>query len=131
MHTLTREQFIQGLRDLADRMEEVPELDIPGWQQIYISTYEKDQLLAKVRQIGGAWRKSLSFGETEVALDSLTMPIRLSIPRDKVCKKTVTWDCEPMFSPQDEQELDAALIPNPEPLVQAQASALGDDDVPF
>ncbi len=129
MQKLTRQEFIQGLRALADRMEEVPELEIPTYTQFYISTYEKTDLLSKIRQFGGTWKKSLSWGETEVTLDSAHMPVRLSIPRDKVCKKIVTWDCEPMFSPADEQELDAALLPAEPEAVAVSVEV--DDDVPF
>ncbi len=131
MHTLTREQFIDGLRALADRMEGVPELEIPGYTQLYLMTYDKTELLKKLRQFGGSWVKTLGFGEADIQLESKVFPVKISIPRDKVCKKTVTWDCEPMFSPQDEQELDAALLPNPEPLKATAISELGDDDVPF
>ena len=58
----------------------------------------------------GIWDKSIGFGQEDIHLRSRTLPILLSIPRDKVCRKTVTYDCEPMFSPDDEKELDSALI---------------------
>lgn len=118
----TRAQYIQGLRNLADRLEQDKEIPEPG--NLYLHAWEKSDLLKMIRQFGGSWEKSLSYGETDIQLESRKFPLIISISRDKVCKKVVTYDCEPMFSPQDAQDLDAALIPKPEPVVV-------DDDVPF
>lgn len=68
------------------------------------------QVLATIRVLGGIWDKSLGFRDEDIHLRSRTLPILISIPRDKVCRKTVTYDCEPMFSPDDEKELDAAML---------------------
>ena len=37
-------------------------------------------------------------------------PLFLHIYRNKVCHKTVKWACEPFLSPEDEQEVETAML---------------------
>ena len=105
----TRAQFIYGLRKLADVLT-ASDVEFSPRQTFYIGVQTKEELLATVRALGGVWDKSLGFRGEDIHLRSRTLPILLSIPRDKVCKKIVTYDCEPMFSLDDEKELDAAML---------------------
>lgn len=106
----TKEHFVKGLRKLADVIEAStdPALAVP--HNFYFGVYAKEDLLTLLRQFGGVWDKSLGFSADDIHLTSRTLPVLISIPRDKVCRKTVTYDCEPMFSPDDEKELDAQLL---------------------
>lgn len=104
----TKEHFIDGLRRLADILVH-SDLSM-AYHNFYVSVDDKDELLKYIRTLGGVWDKSLGFGGDDIHLRSRTLPVLLSIPRDKVCRKTVTYDCEPMFSPDDEKELDAAAL---------------------
>ncbi len=105
----TKAQFIAGLRKLADLLENSDENPFHS-STFYLGVYAKDELLKQVRFFGGVWDKSLGFRDEDIHLTSRELPILISIPRDKVCRKTVTYDCEPMFSPDDEKELDSALV---------------------
>lgn len=105
----TRQQYIAGLRKLADVLTH-SDLPMSTHHNLYVSVADKDELLRYIRTLGGILDKSIGFGGDDIHLKSRTMPIMLSIPRDKVCRKTVTYDCEPMFSPDDEKELDAAAL---------------------
>ena len=98
---------------------------------VYMTCWSKDELLNRLRALGGSWKKTLSYGETDIYLESRSMPVTLTIPRDKVCKRTVTYDCEPLFSPQDEQEVDAALIPSQDEPKSPVGEILTESDVPF
>jgi hypothetical protein len=105
----TKAQFIAGLRKLADLLETSDEIALES-REFYFSAYTKEELLKHIKFFGGIWDKSLGFGETDIHLTSRELPLLISIPRDKVCRKTVTYDCEPMFSPDDEKELDSAMV---------------------
>lgn len=108
-NTKTKAQFIAGLRKLADILEAADEYPFES-KEFYVSAWDKSDLLKQLQFFGGVWDKSLGFGETDIHLTSRELPILISIPRDKVCRKTVTYDCEPMFSPDDEKELDSAMV---------------------
>lgn len=105
----TKAQFVAGLRKLADLLETSEDAPLES-QNLYLGAYDKDELLKLVRFFGGVWDKSFGFREEDIHLTSRELPILISIPRDKVCRKTVTYDCEPMFSPDDEKELDSAMV---------------------
>ncbi len=75
-----------------------------------ISTWSKPSLLHAIKAFGGKFTKKM-FGDETLYLESKDFPgVQISIPRDKVCKKTITWDCEPMLSPEDIAEVDAATL---------------------
>lgn len=105
----TMAEFITGLRKLAVILE-TADLPTMAARTFYCSVGDKEELLQCIRALGGVWDKSLSYGGDDIHLTSRELPIMLSIPRDKVCRKKVTYDCEPMFSPDDEKELDAAAL---------------------
>jgi hypothetical protein len=74
----------------------------------------KEELVAAIRAIGGKWTKRMpadnnnEFGT--IRLESTTLPpLFLHIYRNKVCRRTVKWDCEPFLSPEDEQEVATAM----------------------
>ncbi len=104
------------------------ELPEPG---VLLFCWSKEELLDRMRALGGSWKKELSYGEDSMYLVSESLGLKLSIPRDKVCRKTVTWDCEPLFSPQDEQEIDAALIPVQDDPKSPVSEILTESDVPL
>src|ERR1700686_93126 len=97
-HTKTKEHFVAGLRKLADILE-ITDLPMTAGHTFYVHCDDKDEVLKYIRTLGGIWDKSLSFGGDDIHMKSRMFPVMLSISRDKVCRKTVTYDCEPMFSP--------------------------------
>ena len=101
--------LVTKLRNLADMLEKepVPEL---GTCNFYMYAYSKADLLKHLRTFGGKWKKTTSYGGDDIHMESDRLPLVLCIARDKVCRRTVTYDCEPMFSPDDEKEIDAAAL---------------------
>ena len=74
----------------------------------------KEELIAAIKAIGGKWIKTMPGDQSDeystVHVNSVDFaPLKLHIYRNRVCHKTVTWDCEPFLSPEDEQEVDGAL----------------------
>ncbi len=107
----TKAQFVSELRKLADVLEAMGDAEPFNISKtLYISAFSKDGLLAELKRYGGVWDKCLSLGGEDIHLVSREMPITLCIQRDKLCRKTVTYECEPMFSPDDEKEIDAARL---------------------
>lgn len=82
----TKTQFIAGLRKLADLLETADEVPFYS-REFYFGVWSKEQLLEQIQFFGGVWDKSLGFGETDIHLTSRELPILISIPRDKVCRK--------------------------------------------
>lgn len=124
-----------SLAALAARLQQIPSPDLPFSMGMWV--YSKEEILAAVRAIGGKWKKEGWTAEGDnysVRLESVDFPpLQIYCPRDKVCRKTVTWECEPLFSKAEEAEVDAALAEeaplelagsNPAP-VEAQGDAAG------
>lgn len=104
--------YAQGLRDLAYIWDKKAD-DNTARPVLSIYCYTKETLLAYVKLIGGSWEKRYIAPESEFAsiqLQHKTLPVTLFILRDKVCKRTIKYDCEPMFSPDAEKELDSELL---------------------
>lgn len=104
--------YAQGLRDLADIWDKKADDNtaLPG---LSIYCHTKETLLVYVKLIGGSWEKRYIAPESEYATIQLrhkTLPVTLSIMRDKVCKRTIKYDCEPMFSQEETRELDSELL---------------------
>ncbi len=106
----TKAEFVRGLRKLADIIEAQDGEPTNISKTLYVSVYNKAALLTEIKRYGGVWHKSLSYGGENIQLTSRELPVLISVPRDKVCRKTVRYDCEPMFSPDDEKEIDAAML---------------------
>lgn len=109
----TKEEYVKALRALANHYETgVPEAVqkySDPFQRLVFFFSTKDDLADTMRAFGGRWNKVLAWPNKDFAtfnLYSTTLPITLQISRDKVCKKTVRYDCEPMFSPADEKEIE-------------------------
>ena len=74
--------------------------------RVYGSFYDKDEFVAAVKAIGNATKRyddSSTYPELHVTAKAF--PIEFNISRDKVCKKIVTYDCEPLFSEEEVEAL--------------------------
>ena len=107
----TRELEIT-LRKAADFLSTVPEFDTDGGAAIvegckkvyvYVHYYNRDNFVAAVKALGNVKKSYTSGDYPKLEVTAEAFPITLSIPRDKVCKKIITYDCEPLFS-EDEVE---------------------------
>lgn len=104
---MTNKEQAQRFRKLADRLEVIEDgvIDVELPSQYF---FDKVKLAAAMRALGGAWDKKVCLPDSEHSyfeMVSRDYPIRFSISRNAVCKKIVTFDCEPIFSPQEEKEL--------------------------
>lgn len=70
-----------------------------------ISMDDKSQFVTAVKAIGDA-EKHYTDGEySRLVISAKYAPLEISILRDKVCKKTVVFDCEPLFSVEEVEAL--------------------------
>lgn len=110
----TKPEAISALRALADKLIHLDE-DLPiefTHFSIVQYFYEKTKLTDFARAIGGKWKKVVIGGDemySSIHLQHETLPLTLTIARDKVCRKIVKYECEPIFSPEEESELEVTL----------------------
>ena len=104
----TRELAIE-LRKQAILLDSKPVIDIEGG--VYISKtptprlqlnfYSKESFLKAAKNFGNTKKDTTEGTYAEFHLISNDGPVMLSVLRDKVCKQTVVYDCEPLFSTEE------------------------------
>ncbi len=102
MSNIDTREAAKKLREIADFLDSRPTFVLgyyfePG----LFSFYDKAQFVAAAKAIGDATKIT---GEGEYAnfkLKSKHAPITLVIPRDRVCHKTVKYECEPLFTSEE------------------------------
>lgn len=110
----TSRELARRFRQLADFLDSCETFSMQNGAflsvsdgQLCISFDSKEAFIAAVRAIGNATKRydypDDAYAKLVVSADYA--PIELSIPRDKVCKRTVTYDCEPLFSADEVAEL--------------------------
>lgn len=107
---MTNVEFAQSLRKLAELYETaLAEMDKPILR-IYV--YDKPDLAKWLHAVGGMFKKTEPYiGADTLLFESRRIPeFGISIPRDKVCKKIVKWECEPLMSPDDHEEIDSQFV---------------------
>lgn len=99
---MTNKQFSMKLRLVADVYEHA---EIEDLSQASLSMYvtSKKAVIDLVKSIGGKFTKSMD--EYNYRLNSERLGITIVAPRDKFCKKIVTYECEPLFSKEDDAEI--------------------------
>ena len=103
MNANNNQGLIDGLRLAADFLEskpEFPKLSTLVPQYMYLRVWDKDALKEAARQLGSFEKK---FSDLYFELHRKFTPefeIQVTIGREEVCKKIVTWDC-----PDDESLL--------------------------
>jgi hypothetical protein len=110
----TRELAVE-LRKFADYLDSRPEfknetlLFFPkttyGEQYVHMSYDDKTQFVEAVKAMGSSTKEYT--GDSDFAklnVRAKDYPLELSISRDKVCRKVVKFECDPLFS---EEELEA------------------------
>lgn len=99
-------EYVKKLRALADKLEQLGEGEEMPNVSHYIIT--KEGLTKAIRALGGKWTKKVIGGDNEYAYIHFTsenFPLTFPISRDRVCKKTVTYDCEPIFAPGEDDAI--------------------------
>ena len=107
MSNIDTREAAKKLREIADFLDSRPTFGLgyyfePG----LFSFYDKAQFVAAAKAIGDA-TKSTEEGVAyaDFRLTSKHAPITLVIPRDKVCHKTVKYECEPLFTSEEMESL--------------------------
>jgi len=104
-------EYAARLKAIADFLLLRPEFKAANKPMLFQMFYEKDGFLAAVKALGSGTKEVSGGAYPEVKFQSLACPeLRLSIPRDKVCRKVqdVVWECEPFLSQQEEKSLTGA-----------------------
>lgn len=118
---MTRDEFIRGLRQLADLYESRPELDMPSYlPRWWIFTTEPEDFVRNVQAFGNG-RKEFLKNDIEFHPD-VVLPIAVNCRREKLCERKVVgsrhvpekvipaqvipahdedvveWDCKPVLA---------------------------------
>lgn len=89
------------LRTIADFLDSKAQFPLDYYHPEILSFYTKEHFLEAAKAFGPATKK---YGEGEYAqfyLTSTEAPVQLVIARDKVCRKSVVYDCESLFSQEE------------------------------
>lgn len=108
----TRELELK-LKNLADYFSTIPEFEIDGILSIVTSEnsssicsfYNRDKFVNAVKAIGNCTKKYTEGEYAYLVITSINYPIELRISRNSICKKIVTYDCEPLFTDNEIKSL--------------------------
>ena len=126
---MTNEEFADALANLADHYR--ISSDTP---QVSVSIYagSKEELVKLLKDFGGKWKKEGDWGRTTTTSDcyvrlvSESFGVTITVLRDRVCTRTITWECTPLLSDEDMAEVEEALTNVPSP-----ADSVPSDSVPY
>jgi hypothetical protein len=106
---LTNLELAGSLRALADMYERNAEAELIK-PMLYVFAHSKGEAIAIIKAVGGKFKKHMGLDNdpySQITFKSERIPgLTVQIARDKVCRKTVKWECEPLLSPEDEAELE-------------------------
>jgi hypothetical protein len=108
-------QLAQYLRSIADFLESKQKFDMEYGLHVSpnicedipananLSFYEKENFVKAARALGNSKKEYTDgdYGRLRLLFTESTFPFSIEIPRDKVCTKKVTYDCEPLFSEEE------------------------------
>lgn len=101
---MTNIEFAVTLEKLAAKYREnetLPQVGLSAWM------FTKGDLATALKGFGGKWIKDTS-DDISDTLDfrSVHLPgLKLWINRNKVCRRLVTYECDPIMSPAEEAEM--------------------------
>lgn len=101
-------EYVKKLRALADKLEELGEVQGLEPANICIYQFNKETLASIIRALGGKWNKIVLCPDKDYSAINFTSekyPVVITISRDRVCKKTINYDCEPIFAPGEDDAL--------------------------
>jgi hypothetical protein len=99
------------LRTVADFLDSVPGFENVEYTSVVgektsIHFSDKEAFVAAAKAIGPSTKDFSDTGEyATFYLVSNVAPLKLAISRDRVCRKTVKYECEPLFSQDELQTL--------------------------
>lgn len=105
---MTSHEYANRLKEIAEFLLSRPAFEVANMPLVLQMYYDKDKFLAAALSLGSGKKEFTDGSWPEVKFFPDACPeIRLSIPRDKVCRKVqdVVWECEPFLSPEEEATL--------------------------
>ena len=105
MPNIDTREAAKKLREIADFLDSRPTFSLDYFNPGYFSFYDKAQFVAAAKAIGDATKITEEGEYATFKLKSKHAPITLVIPRDKVCHKTVKYECEPLFTSEEMESL--------------------------
>lgn len=100
-------EYARALIEVGQFLQQQPEFETEYDPHLYLGWYyDKEKFLTAVRALGSG-NKEYSGDDLVFEVQHGESSLRLSIPRDKVCRKVqdAIWECEPLLTPEEEQEL--------------------------
>ena len=108
----TSHEMAQRLHDMATFLAGRPDfaLDTGGYLSNYdgkfsVSIGDKAKFVAATKAIGDSEKHYTEGTYPDFVISAKYAPLELKISRDSVCKKTVTYDCSPLFSVEEVEAL--------------------------
>jgi hypothetical protein len=106
MSNIDTREAAKKLREIADFLDSRPMFSLEYFNPGYFSFYDKAQFVAAAKAIWDATKSTKEgVAYADFRLTSKHAPITLSIARDKVCRKTVKYECEPLFTSEEMESL--------------------------
>ena len=105
MSNIDTREAAKKLREIADFLDSRPTFVLEHFNPGLFYFYDKAQFVAAAKAIGDATKITEEGEYADFRLTSKHAPITLSIARDKVCRKTVKYECEPLFTSEEMESL--------------------------
>ena len=109
---MTNMELAEQLEKIAAKYREDDTLPQVGVSEYF---WDKTNLVSAIRGFGGKWIKH-DGGNDECAsirLESVDYaPMVLSVSKSRVCRRFVSYECEPLLSPSDEADVEVAMGAN-------------------
>lgn len=101
---MTNAEFADTLEKLAAKYRENGALSV---FPLMLYVLDKTSLQSALKSFGGKWKKEESSPEDSyLTFASVSYPpLEVYIPRAMVCRRIVTYECDPIMSPEEEAEV--------------------------
>ena len=105
-------EMAQRLRNVAEFLEDHDNFKLESGA--YLSGYDgkfsihfdsKEAFVNAVKAVGEGVKEYTSEPYSKLNYSAAWAPIELSIPRDKVCRKIVKFECDPLFTAEEVEAL--------------------------
>lgn len=96
--------YARRMQQIAEFLLSRPEFDTTTSVHMFFPIYDKDKFLGAVHAMGSGSKEFTTGSYPEVVYSPAAAPeIRVSIARDKVCRKVqdAVWECEPLLSAEE------------------------------
>lgn len=110
---MTSHEYANRVKEIADFLLSRPEFDTGGSPHFFLSFYDKDKFLLAVKALGTGTKEFTTGSWPEVVFKPTgAEEIKVSVPRDKVCRKVqdAVWECEPLLSTGEIEQI--GVIPD-------------------